>query len=91
MTLSFPNSSRSFDETRKGVRFVGHDGMFEVKFMIDADALSRSSATDGADLVTEAQYLDAFDAGRRSIHTAAVRAYASGRGSTCILTAADLR
>ena len=38
MTLAFPNPSRSFDEVRNAVRFIGHDGMFEVPFFIDADA-----------------------------------------------------
>ena len=43
MALNFPNPSRSFDESRKGVRFVGHDGVFEVPFFIEADALVKAS------------------------------------------------
>lgn len=39
MTLIFPNSSRSFDEKRNAVRFLGHEGMFEVRFFVEADAL----------------------------------------------------
>ena len=38
MTLNFPNPTRSYDEKRKAVRFVGHDGMFEVPFFIEAAA-----------------------------------------------------
>ena len=40
MSLAFPNPSRSFDEVRNAVRFIGHDGMFEVPFFVEADALS---------------------------------------------------
>ena len=36
MTLDFPNRSRSFDEARNAVRFIGHDGMFEVPFFVEA-------------------------------------------------------
>lgn len=39
MTLLFPNSSRSFDEKRNAVRFLGHEGMFEVRFFVEAEAL----------------------------------------------------
>lgn len=44
MTLAFPNSSRSFDEVRNAVRFMGHDGMFQIRFFIEAGALTRSDA-----------------------------------------------
>ena len=40
MTLTFPNRSRSYDDIRGGVRFIGYAGMFEVPFFIDADALN---------------------------------------------------
>ena len=42
MTLAFPNPSRSFDEVRNAVRFIGHDGMFEVRFFVEAGALAKS-------------------------------------------------
>ena len=60
MTLSFPNRTRSYDETRRRISFVGHDGMFEVPFFIQTDALSATARG-------EAQYLAAFDAARASI------------------------
>jgi hypothetical protein len=85
MALIFPNRSRSFDETRKAIRFVGHDGMFEVPFFVRADAL----AQDGSAPPSEADALAAFDAARDSIYEAALRAYSRGRGAT--LTAADIR
>ena len=42
MTLAFPNPSRSFDDARNAVRFIGHDGMFEVRFFVEAGALAKS-------------------------------------------------
>lgn len=41
MTLAFPNSARSFDDVRKAVRFFGHDGMFEIRFFVEAAALAK--------------------------------------------------
>lgn len=91
MTLSFPNPSRSFDEIRNAVRFTGHDGMFEVRFFVDAAALG-SSGTQGDPATVEARCLVAFDSARGSIRKAAIRAYAKGRQSPAyLLTAADLR
>ncbi len=44
MTLNFPNPTRSYDERRKAVHFVGHDGVFEIPFFIEADALRPGAA-----------------------------------------------
>jgi hypothetical protein len=87
MTLEFPNRSRSFDEVRNAVRFIGHDGMFEVPFFVQAEALARAG---GADL-SEADCLDAFDASRGAIHDVAREAYSHGRRTSYMLTAADFR
>jgi hypothetical protein len=83
MALNFPNRSRSFDEVRRAVRFLGYDGMFEVQFLVQAEALVSSSE------VTSADCLAAFDAARDSIYEAARKAYARGRSTT--LTPADFR
>ena len=88
MTLDFPNPSRSFDETRNAVRFIGHDGMFEVPFFIEADALA-STVTKGGGV--EATCLVAFDAARRSIHDVARKLYSRGRQTSYLITAADIR
>ncbi|WP_192244644.1 DUF1488 family protein [Mesorhizobium silamurunense] len=89
MPLEFPNPSRSFDEARNAVRFIGHDGMFEVPFFIEGDALA---ATGRRGLETaEAACLAAFDAARHSIHTRARKLYAAGRRTTYTITAADMR
>lgn len=87
MTLEFPNGSRSFDEGRNAVRFVGYDGMFEVPFFLEADALARTGSTEPS----EAECLTAFDETCSSIHRVARKAYAHGRHTTYILTADDFR
>lgn len=85
MTLLFPNTSRSFDDVRKVVRFLGYDGMFEVRFFVEAAALAKTSTG-----MSETDYLKAFDAARPNIQEAATRLYHPRRGTTYTLTAADL-
>lgn len=87
MTLEFPNRSRSFDEARNAVRFIGHDGMFEVPFFVEAAALARPGSTE----LSQTDCLTAFDAARGSIHDVAREAYSHGRRTSYILTAADFR
>ena len=84
MALIFPNRSRSFDEARGAVRFLGYDGMFEVPFLIRAETLPRL----GSSPMNEADCLAAFDAARDAIYDAALKAYARGRDT---LTPADFR
>ncbi|MFN4272151.1 MAG: DUF1488 domain-containing protein [Aliihoeflea sp.] len=84
MTLEFPNRSRSFDEVRNAVRFIGHDGMFEVPFFVQVAALGRTG-------LSETESLSAFDAARSSIHDIAREAYSHGRRTSYTLTAADFR
>ena len=67
MALIFPNRSRSFDEVRHAVRFLGYDGMFEVPFAVQANALLGSARSAYA----EADCLAAFDAARDRIYAAA--------------------
>lgn len=86
MTLAFPNPSRSFDESRNGVRFIGHDGMFEVPFFVEADALNTSGPA-----ASERACLTAFDASLASIHDVALEAYSNARRTSYTLTAADFR
>jgi hypothetical protein len=91
MALDFPNRSRSFDEARNAVRFTGYDGMFEVRFLIEAAALTPSGIkTVGAEAL-EAECLAAFDAARGAIQDVARKSYAHGRKTTHILTVADFR
>ena len=41
MTINFPNQSRSYDATRRAVRFWGYDRSMEASFFMTADALKR--------------------------------------------------
>ena len=86
MSLTFPNPSRSYDEAGKRIRFVGHDGMFQISFSVAADAISKAPS---GTAISEATYLAAFDTASRSIHDIASKAYARTRKSIYVLTAAD--
>ncbi|MQW94348.1 DUF1488 domain-containing protein [Sinorhizobium fredii] len=91
MTLLFPNPIRSLDEKRNAVRFIGHDGMFEVRFFVEAEALVIADAELRRSEVSESKLLSAFDALRPSIYDVARKAYSSGRRDSYTLTAADFR
>jgi hypothetical protein len=41
MALSFPNNSRSYDTTRRAVRFWGYDSAMETSFFVTEHALKR--------------------------------------------------
>lgn len=84
MTLNFPNKSRSYDEVGQRVRFTGYDGMFEVPFFVENEALGSTSAD-------EARCLAAFDAACSRIHNAARKIYGGARRPRYVLTAADFR
>jgi hypothetical protein len=86
MSLTFPNQSRSYDEAGKRIRFVGHDGMFQISFSVAADAIS--NAPPGT-TTAEATYLAAFDMASGAIRDVASKAYARTRKSMYVLTAAD--
>ena len=77
MTLNFPNPTRSYDERRRAVRFVGHDGLFEIPFFVEAAALARKAEPGSA--MSEAKCLSVFDGSRASILSAARAAYSGSR------------
>ena len=64
MRLSFPNQSRSFDDSKSRVCFWGYDKTIEVTFYVESDALKRLSP-DMSDV--EAGFLQAFDTARNKI------------------------
>jgi hypothetical protein len=41
MAISFPNHSRSYDMTRRAVRFWGYDSAMETSFFVSEEALKR--------------------------------------------------
>jgi Protein of unknown function (DUF1488) len=85
MSLQFPNKSRSFDEHRRIVRFQGYDGMFEVRFLVEATALIRNNDPS----LVEPDYLSAFDLKRTAIQKAAVKMYERNRRSSFTITSDD--
>jgi len=89
MTLTFPNPTRTYDETRNAVRFTGHDGMFEVRFFVEAGALAAFGAGSRSVRMAEAACLSAFDASRKAICDVASKAYARSRRPSYVLTEAD--
>jgi hypothetical protein len=62
--IDFPNHSRSYDPTRRVVRFWGHDSAIEAAFFISQDALTRIQPGVRLD---ESGLLNAFDANRGKI------------------------
>ena len=87
MHLTFPNQSRSYDETGRRIRFSGYDGMFEIKFFLEVDALAKAFA---GKMSGEREYLSAFDTVRKNILAVAEKAYARGKDKTmCTLTITD--
>jgi Protein of unknown function (DUF1488) len=86
MALSFPNRSRSYDATRRAVRFWGHDSAMEASFFVTEDALKRVQPNVRLD---EVGLLEAFDANRGLIYAAAAKVYRRGRRGSYDLIAAD--
>jgi hypothetical protein len=72
MALMFPNASRSYDATRRAVRFWGHDSAMEWSFFVTEDALKYIHPGMHRD---EPGMLDAFDAHRDRICAAATKLY----------------
>jgi Protein of unknown function (DUF1488) len=88
MALSFPNQSRSYDTTRRVVRFWGYDSAMESSFLVTEDALKRVQPDMQFD---EAGSLRAFDSNRSLIYAAAAKAYARGRKPFYVLGTAEFR
>jgi GDP-D-mannose dehydratase len=86
MTLSFPNRSRSYDATRRAVRFWGHDSAMEASFFVTEDALKQIEPTARLE---EVSLLGAFDANRDLIYATATKVYARGRKGSYELIGSD--
>ena len=84
--IDFPNHSRSYDSTRRAVRFWGHDSAIEASFYIDEDAMTRIQPGVRLD---ESGLLNAFDANRERICAAAAKVYVRGSRGSYDLGAAD--
>jgi hypothetical protein len=86
LVIDFSNHSRSYDQTRRAVRFWGHDSAIEASFYISEDALRRIQPNSQAD---EFGFLNAFDRNRDLICAAAARIYVRGSRSSYDLVAAN--
>ena len=84
--IDFPNQSRSYDQTRRAVRFWGHDSAIEASFFISEEALRRIQPNSCAD---ELGLLNAFDRNRDLICAAAARIYVRGSRGSYDLVAAN--
>jgi Protein of unknown function (DUF1488) len=86
MALRFPNASRSYDTTRRAVRFWGYDSAMESSFFVDRDALKRIQPNMRSD---EAGLLDAFDLNRELIYATATKVYRRGHKGSYDLIPSD--
>ena len=89
ITIQFPNSSRSFDESKNRVCFWGYDKTMEVSFYVGAEALQKIREGVGS---AEAELLAAFDATLDKIHEVAAKVYANssrGKGAYTYILHAD--
>ena len=87
MTINFPNRSRSYDATRRAVRFWGYDRSMESSFFVTADALRQIQPNINTDAV---DLLRAFDINRERIYAIAAKVYGRGRRGTYDLNANDV-
>ena len=84
--IDFPNHSRSYDQTRRAVRFWGHDSAIEASFYIDEGALKQIDPDARLD---ESGYLKALDLNRDLICAAAAKIYVRGSKGSYNLVAAN--
>ena len=84
--IEFPNHSRSYDQTRRAVRFWGYDSALEASFFIEEDALRRIQPDARPDA---SGFLNAFDSNRAMICAVAAKVYVRGRRGSYDLVAAN--
>ena len=86
MALTFPNQSRSYDATRRAIRFWGYDSAMEASFFVDVEALKRIQPDLRFD---ETGLLSAFDSNRDLIYATAAKVYGRGHKGSYDLNPAD--
>jgi hypothetical protein len=84
--LNFPNVSRSYDATRRCVRFWGYDGALEVSFFVEEAAVFRIAP---ATRHNQVAILESFDNNRERILKVARKVYSGRRQGAYALVAAD--
>src|ERR1700747_311332 len=85
--ITFPNRSRSYDATRRAVRFWGYDQSIESSFFIMADALKIMQPSLRLDAI---EILRTFDVNRERIYEIAAKVYARGRKGSYDLNVDDV-
>jgi hypothetical protein len=86
MALNFPNRSRSYDATRRAVRFWWYDGPMVAAFFVNEGALKRIAPGVGGD---ETRLLRMFDSHRDLIYASAMKIYMRARKGSYELSPAD--
>jgi Protein of unknown function (DUF1488) len=86
MALRFPNNSRSYDATRRAIRFWGYDSAMEASFFVDVEALKRIQPDLRFD---ESGLLSAFDTNRDLIYATAAKVYGRGHKGSYDLIPGD--
>ena len=86
--LSFPNASRSYDATRRCIRFWGSDGAMEISFFLDESALIGTVVEPPS---SEASLLESFDQNRERVLRTARKVYERRRKGSYDLFASDFR
>jgi hypothetical protein len=86
MALSFPNDMRSYDTTRRAVRFWGYDSAMEASFFVTEEALKRIQPSMTSD---QEGALQVFDVNRPLIYATAVKVYARGHRGSYDLVGSD--
>mgnify|MGYP000031640433 CR=1 FL=1 len=86
MSLQFPNTSRSYNASRRCVTFWGYDSTFEISFHVDADVLQRFNPRAGQD---EEASLQVFDVNRSRIERVASGIYARRKQNFNRLSTSD--
>ena len=87
MAITFPNRSRSYDATRRAVRFWGYDQSMESSFFIMVDALKQMQPNLQFD---PSEILRIFDVNRERIYEIAAKVYSRGRKGSYDLNADDV-
>jgi uncharacterized protein DUF1488 len=87
LAVSFPNQSRSYDATRRAIRFWGHDRSMESSFFVTEAALRHIQPNLKSDA---SGLLRAFDLNRERIHAVASKVYARGRRGSYEVNVADV-
>lgn len=87
MAINFPNRSRSYDATRRAIRFWGYDRSMENSFFVTEHALRKFEPDLRSDAI---DLLRAFDIHRERIYAIAAKVYARGRRGSYDLNAADV-